>query len=116
MTFNFEKYFFGKTQRNDFSDNDSCRMAAFFVQDGRCYVTGVILRSGERQLHHRLPKSKGGKDTPENLIFLESRVHKMVHTNNYDEYWNLEKELKLTAAQSKMVEQLRYEAGSYFYV
>ena len=35
MTFNFEKYFFGKTQRNEFSDNDSCRMAAFFVQWGK---------------------------------------------------------------------------------
>lgn len=110
MVFNFDKYFYNKTASNDFSDNDSCRMAAYFAQDGLCYVTGRILEKGERELHHRLPRSFGGKDEAENLILLSRDIHRMVHTEKFEEFYILMLKCRLTAPQLALVNQLRYEA------
>lgn len=110
MIFNFDKFFYNKTVRGEFSDNDSCRMAAYFAQNGLCYVTFRPLESGERELHHRLPKSFGGKDEAENLILLTRDVHKMVHTENFEEFYTLREKCRLTQYQLALINQLRYEA------
>ena len=110
MLFNFENYFADKTARNDFSANDACRMAAYFVQDGRCYVTGQPLVRGERELHHRLPRAFGGQDVADNLVLLTSRAHRMVHTDDPREFYRLLREVALTGAQLATLNQLRLEA------
>lgn len=110
MTLDFSKYIVGKSDSNDFSDNDACRMAAYFVQQGRCYVTGKPLEKGWRELHHRLPRYYGGEDIPENLILLNKTVHLMVHAETEFEFYQFLKGFPLTAEQFRMVNQLRYEA------
>ena len=110
MLFNFENYFADKSARGDFSDNDACRMAAYFVQDGRCFVTGLPLVRGERELHHRLPRSYGGRDVADNLVLLNHHVHRMVHADDAKEFCSALREVPLTAAQLGIVNQLRLEA------
>ncbi|MEG1275525.1 MAG: HNH endonuclease signature motif containing protein [Ruthenibacterium sp.] len=110
MNFNFAKYLTDKSARNDFTDNDACRMAAYFVQDGKCYVTDEILQAGQREPHHRTPRWCGGKDVPENLILLNRIVHLMVHTRSATEFETLLARHPLTAQQLSMVNQLRIEA------
>lgn len=110
MLFNFDKFFNDRTNRNIFSYNDACRMAAYFIQDGCCYVTGVPLLIDERELHHRLPKQYGGKDTPENLVLLTKRVHRMVHTEDFEEFYTLLCKAPMTEAQLTLLNQLRLEA------
>jgi RNA-directed DNA polymerase len=49
-------------------------------QNGCCPVCGQSLFNGEQlQLHHRQPKSQGGKDTVENLQWLHLFCHQQVH-------------------------------------
>lgn len=110
MLYNFDAYFLGKTERNKYSENDVCRMAAYFTQDGKCYVTGLPLQSGERELHHRLPRIYGGQDTPENLIMLNRHIHRMVHVCNFDELYDLMRIKPLTDKQLSLLNQLRLEA------
>ena len=110
MMLDFSKYVVGKSDSNKFSDNDVCRVAAYFVQQGRCYVTGLPLEQGWRELHHRLPRYYGGGDIPENLILLNKTVHLMVHADTEYEFYQLLKGFPLTAEQFRMVNQLRYEA------
>ena len=93
---NFDKFFNDRTNRDVFSDNDACRMAAYFVQQGRCYVTGAPLLIGERELHHRLPRQYGGTDIPTNLVLLTKRVHRMVHTEDFEEFYALMREEPMT--------------------
>lgn len=110
MTLDFSKYIVEKSNANDFSDNDCCRIAAYFVQNGLCYVTNTKLDIGQRHLHHRKPRHYGGKDTPENLILLNKTVHEMVHVRHVFEFQQLLDSFPLTLAQLKMINQLRYEA------
>lgn len=114
MLFDFSKYFYGKATTGNYSRNDCCRMAAYFVQDGYCYVTHRRLEIGERELHHRLPRSKGGDDNPENLILLNRSVHRMVHSNNWREYTEYAASLSLTKKELALIGQLRFEAGTTF--
>ncbi len=110
MLFNFARFVCDKSLRDDFSSNDNCRMAAYFVLDGTCYVTKRTLQRGDRELHHRLPRAYGGKDTLENLVLLSCRIHNMVHTTSFESFTRLRKELSLTASEVDVVNQLRYEA------
>ncbi|MEG0650189.1 MAG: HNH endonuclease signature motif containing protein [Oscillospiraceae bacterium] len=110
MKLDFSKYIVEKSDSNDFSDNDACRVAAYFVQQGCCYVTGLPLQIGWRELHHRQPRYYGGKDIPENLILLNKTVHLMVHAETEFEFYQFLKDFPLTDRQFKMVNQLRYEA------
>ena len=54
-------------------------------QNAKCPVCGDSLFNGEPlELHHRLPKSKGGKDTYDNLVFLHLYCHQQVHYGSPD--------------------------------
>lgn len=110
MLFNFNKFFNDRTNRDIFSDNDACRMAAYFIQNGKCYVTGAPLLQNERELHHRLPRQYGGQDTPTNLVLLTKRVHRMVHTEDFDEFYSLLSKEPMTDVQLNLLNQLRLEA------
>jgi 5-methylcytosine-specific restriction endonuclease McrA len=43
--------------------------------DNRCQYTGVLLRPDEGSLDHVLPRSRGGKDTWENLVWSSKDVN-----------------------------------------
>ena len=40
------------------------------VQNGKCWYCGVKLREGDGHVDHRLPFSRGGKETPKNMQLL----------------------------------------------
>ncbi len=110
MRLNFDKYFFNKSMEKNYTDNDCCRMAAYYVQDKCCYVTGQYLKTGCRQLHHRLPQHYGGTDEAENLILLNDKIHRMVHTEDRSEFYRLKRNFSLTDYQLALINQLRFEA------
>ena len=110
MIFNFDKYFSNKSSSKELNDNDCCRIAAYFTRNGCCYVTGRVLKERDRELHHRIPKSLGGKDTPENLIYLLSAIHKMVHTDSLDDFKKYINELSPSTFEIFKINQLRIEA------
>ena len=111
--FAFSEFLLRHTENRTFVGLNSCRMAAYFAQQGRCYVTGLSLKEGRRQLHHRLPVHYGGPDTPENTILLDIRVHRLVHTADFYEIDYLLEELALADRQLRVVNQLRLEAHMF---
>ena len=51
-----------------------------FLQDGKCACCG----GGIEHFHHLMPKSRGGSDTPENLIGLCGTCHDRIHKGDLD--------------------------------
>ena len=58
--------------------NDN-RISVYTSQKGKCKITKKKLEIGFMELHHVIPKSLGGTDKYENLIYIDSRVHKLIH-------------------------------------
>lgn len=110
MIFDFSDYLITGTAHNSFSGIHNNRMAAYIAQNGLCYVTGKPLIERERELHHRLPRFYGGTDTAENLILLGKKVHRLVHSYNNNEIYQLLREVKPTVTQFRRINQLRFEA------
>jgi group II intron reverse transcriptase/maturase len=46
-------------------------------------VSKRILRPGEIEIHHKIPRSKGGTDDFNNLVVLENRIHHIIHKPDY---------------------------------
>lgn len=60
------------------------RLSRYAMQNGRCAVTQEILVIGEMELHHKIPKAKGGTDEFNNLIWVTTDVHKLIHATDPD--------------------------------
>ena len=88
----------------EYNDNRISLMAG---QNGKCGVTGVFLTIGNMVCHHKLPKESGGTDEYENLVWLRTEVHLLIHATQPDtikEYLNI---LKLDEKGLKKVNSLR---------
>ena len=50
-------------------------------QEGRCVVCGQVLRIAEDDchIHHRIWRSRGGRDTADNLELLHANCHRQIH-------------------------------------
>lgn len=62
----------------EYNDN---RISLFTAQWGACGLTGYPLNVRNMECHHKIPKSKGGNDSFNNLIMLDYDAHKLVHAN-----------------------------------
>lgn len=88
------------------------RLSLYSAQKGKCAITGEILIIGEMELHHKVPKSKGGTDEYSNLTWVTGSVHKLIHATDLctiTRYMNL---LNLKAEQLKKLNKLRELAGN----
>lgn len=90
--------------------NDN-RLALFSAQNSRCVVTHQLLQD-KMELHHILPKSKGGTDNYKNLVLILPEVHKLIHATvetTIQYYINL---LKLSNKAIQKVNQYRLRVGN----
>ncbi|MGL5099329.1 MAG: group II intron reverse transcriptase/maturase [Fusobacteriaceae bacterium] len=73
------------------------------LNNSRCYVTNEYIKgSNNFEIHHVIPKSKGGSDGLENLVLLKPEIHKVLHSreaNNY--HMDNEKYKKLLESLSR---------------
>ena len=52
-------------------------------QNGRCPICGESLFNGEElHLHHKVPKSRGGRNSYANLVFLHLYCHQKLHSHD----------------------------------
>jgi len=98
-----------ENENNSIEYNDN-RVSLIAGQQGKCYVTGNMLRIGHMECHHKKPRSNCGSDEYKNLVWLNSDVHKIVHStqvdtiNRYIEVLNLDKKgLKRVNSLRKLV-------------
>nr|WP_179208040.1 group II intron reverse transcriptase/maturase [Clostridium diolis] len=93
----------------EFNDN---RISLIVGQKGKCYITGLDLETDNMECHHKILKSEGGTDKYENLVWLCSKAHKLVHAieqDVIDKYLGL---LSLDKKGLKRVNSLRMLVGN----
>jgi RNA-directed DNA polymerase len=85
------------------------RISRFVGQNGKCYVTGLRLRTDEVHCHHVTPKHMGGSDRYDNLVIVHNSIHKLIHSTNHELILNNSKDWTL---KSKIkFNQLRKQAN-----
>lgn len=52
-------------------------------KEGKCDGCGIVIDAGALQVHHVVPKSKGGIDAPSNKVTLCVNCHRKVHRGRY---------------------------------
>ena len=110
MFLDFSDYFIRHVMQGTFDEEANARMAAGLAQKGKCYITGRPLEPGYRHLHHCRPRDYGGGDEPLNLIYVGSRVHRLIHATYHGEISSLIAELNLTPEQMRLINKLRAQA------
>ena len=78
-----------KGQSTEYNDN---RISLYIGQLGKCFVTNEELTVGNMEVHHAIPKSQGGNDSYNNLIYITKDVHKLIHATQLEtvnKYLNL---------------------------
>ncbi len=66
-------------QSTELNDN---RISLYVAQRGKCSICKEPLRLGDMEVHHLLPKSRGGKDNYANLSLVTGDVHKLIHATD----------------------------------
>ncbi|MFX3625094.1 MAG: group II intron reverse transcriptase/maturase [Ectobacillus sp.] len=98
-----------KSQSMEYNDN---RIPKYIAQYGKCAVTGKDLEIGNMELHHKKPKSMGGTDAYQNLLFILYDVHKLVHAVNDKTIKKYLDTLNLSKKQLSKVNDLRKRVGN----
>ena len=99
---------------NDNLSTELCdnRISLIIGQQGKCYVTKRMLNIGNMECHHCLPKSKGGTDDYQNLIWIETDVHKLIHATQPETIQKYLERLSLSYNELKRVNSLRKQVGN----
>ena len=88
----------------EFNDN---RISLIAGQNGKCAITNQPLEIGQMECHHKKPKHLGGTDQYKNLVWLDTRVHKLIHATIPDTISKYLEMLNLDKAMFKKVNSLR---------
>lgn len=98
-----------KSESMEYNDN---RLSKYIVQLGKCGITGNELEIGDMELHHKKPKSKGGTDSFQNLLFITKDVHKLIHAVNDKTIKKYLAILNLDEGKLSKVNDLRKRVGN----
>ncbi|XZI98861.1 HNH endonuclease signature motif containing protein [Clostridium perfringens] len=74
-------------------------------QQGKCFVTGNMLEPYNMECHHKIPKSLGGTDEYKNLVWINDKVHKLIHETKQE---IIEKFLGLLFLDEKGLKRVNY--------
>jgi 5-methylcytosine-specific restriction endonuclease McrA len=89
------------------------RLSLYVAQNGKCHVLGEKLEIGKMEVHHKKPRSLGGTDRYDNLIFLNDDIHKLIHMTDIEKIKAVVKEYNLNAKQLAKVNKLREMACNF---
>lgn len=92
----------------EYNDN---RLSLYSAQMGKCVITKIELETNDIHCHHKIPISKGGDDSYNNLIIVSNNVHKLIHAINIDTINEYINKLNLNKQQIDKVNKLRKLVG-----
>ncbi|WP_371391536.1 group II intron reverse transcriptase/maturase [Sporosarcina sp. OR05] len=98
-----------KSESMEYNDN---RLSKYISQKGQCAISGYELEIGNMELHHKKPKSKGGTDSYQNLVFIAKDVHKLIHAVNNQTIKKYLSIVSLDGKQLSKVNDLRKRVGN----
>lgn len=88
----------------EYNDN---RVSLFSAQKGKCNILNTQLQIDNLDCHHKIPKALGGDDSYNNLVLLNSDVHKLVHAIKRETIDNYVELLGLDIKQLQKINKLR---------
>ncbi|ADH09955.1 MULTISPECIES: group II intron reverse transcriptase/maturase [Bacillus] len=92
--------------------NDN-RISLYVGQNGKCAITKEPLEIGDMEVHHIIPKSKGGTDEYVNLIFVRSDIHKLFHAKKKETInYYLDKIGILSRSMIRKINKMRTSIGN----
>lgn len=102
---------------NNIVENDSTelidnKISLIVGQQGKCGITKELLKIGEMECHHKKAKHLKGTDEYKNLIWLKTKVHKLIHATleeTIKKYLNI---LNLDDKGLEKVNSLRKQVGN----
>lgn len=94
----------------EFNDN---RISLFVGQNGKCAVSGEVLKLEEMDVHRKLPKVLGGTDAYSNLIYIKQSIHRIIHATQSDLLRKYLESEKLDKKALKKVNALRILVGNF---
>lgn len=98
--------------RNESIELNLNRQSKYSQQRGKCILSGELLALNNFDVHHIKPRSLGGTDEYKNLVLLNRKYHRLVHSKNVDEIMNILSSSNLNAVQMDRLNQYRLEAGN----
>lgn len=94
----------------EYNDN---RISLFAAQRGKCAITKLNLTAGNMHCHHKIPRSKGGTDKFDNLIFLIDEIHLLIHTNKDTTQKRIVTKYNIDSEMLSKINVLRKLVGNY---
>jgi len=93
----------------DYNDN---RVSLIAGQQGKCGITGKYLQIGNMECHHKKPRELGGTDDYNNLIWICTDAHKLIHIVLGDTINKYMDKIKLDTKGLKKLNSLRKLVGN----
>ena len=93
------------TRSVEFNDN---RLSLFAGQLGKCAITGTALEIGECVVHHLIPVGMGGDDSYNNLVFVMTPIHRLLHATRPE---TISRYLAMFTLNKEQVERLNRYRG-----
>lgn len=97
------------SQSVEYNDN---RISLYVGQKGRCYISGMELEIGSMEVHHKIPRVMNGLDKYDNLAFVHSSVHKLIHATNEETIRKYSKDITIEGKQLIKLNKLRRLVGN----
>ncbi|PGW33904.1 group II intron reverse transcriptase/maturase [Bacillus thuringiensis] len=91
--------------------NDN-KISLLVGQNGKCGVTKEFLMIGDMELHHKIPKYKGGNDSYTNLIYVKKDVHRLIHVTDGDKIKKYMNKIQLDEQGLAKINMLRKLVGN----
>lgn len=87
-------------QSAEYNDN---RISLYIGQLGKCFVTDEELTVGNMEVHHVVPRSQGGNDHYNNLVYITKDAHKLIHATQLE---TINKYLKLISLNENTIKYI----------
>jgi len=97
-----------REQSTEYNDN---RISLYVAQQGKCYITKEPLRISQMEAHHKEPRDAGGTDAYDNLAFVSTPVHRLIHATEKAVIESCLAELKTTVIDYNRLNKLRKLVG-----
>lgn len=89
------------------------RISLYISQNGKCGIIVKVLEQKEIEVHHKIPKGKGGTDKYKNLIIVKNTIHKLIHATSAEIIEKYKNIAKLNTNQVSKINRLRKMVGNY---
>lgn len=98
-----------KGESIEYNDN---RLSLYAGQQGKCFVTGNDLHTGNIYCHHRTRRTDGGTDHYQNLILVCGEIHLLIHATDLNVLQKYYSMFKFTTPQLEKLNKLRKLVGN----